>query len=197
MEFIVGQDHSLNPSVLYADIVLPATTFWERNDIHTPWAGAGHYAIFMRKAIEPMYECRNDIDIFADLAARVGIEGYNDKTELEWLRELTEGNIDDFDAFMREGVARLPAPEDAIAFAKEIRDPENTSSPRRPAKSNSIRRTCRTTLIPTALERFRRSPSGFPMPRPTRSSTAPPQLQVAGADPFNPREPEEAWQGRS
>ena len=125
VEFIVGQDHSLNPSVLYADIVLPATTFWERNDIHTPWAGAGHYAIFMRKAIEPMYECRNDIDIFADLAARVGIEGYNDKTELEWLRELTEGNIDDFDAFMREGVARLPAPEDAVAFAKEIRDPEN------------------------------------------------------------------------
>lgn len=125
VEFIVGQDHFLNPSILYADIVLPATTFWERNDIHTPWAGAGHYAIFMRQAIEPMYECRNDIDIFADLAERVGIEGYNDKTEMEWLRELTEGNIDDFEAFMREGVARFPAPEDAVAFAKEIRDPEN------------------------------------------------------------------------
>jgi anaerobic dimethyl sulfoxide reductase subunit A len=124
VEFIVGQDHFLTPSVRYADIVLPATTFWERNDVHTPWAGAGHYAIFMRQAIQPMYECRDDIDIFADLAERVGIEGYNEKSELEWLRELTAGSIDDFDAFMREGVARFPAPEDAVAFAKEIRDPE-------------------------------------------------------------------------
>ena len=41
-------------------------SFWERNDVHTPWAGAGHYAIYMRKAIEPMYQCRHDIDIFAD-----------------------------------------------------------------------------------------------------------------------------------
>ena len=35
--------------------------------------------------------------------------------------------------------------------------------------------------IPMALERSRRSPSGYPMPRPPRSSPAPPQLQVAGA----------------
>ena len=69
-----------------ADIVLPATTFWERNDVHTPWAGAGHYAIYMRQAIEPMYECRNDIDIFDDLSRRVGINGYNDKSETEWLQ---------------------------------------------------------------------------------------------------------------
>ena len=62
------QDHFLTPTARYADIVLPATTFWERNDVHTPWAGAGHYAIFMQQAIQPMYECRNDIDIFADLA---------------------------------------------------------------------------------------------------------------------------------
>ena len=70
VEYLVAQDHFLTPTARYADIVLPATTFWERNDVHTPWAGAGHYAIYMRQAIEPMYECRNDIDIFADLAAR-------------------------------------------------------------------------------------------------------------------------------
>ena len=57
-----------------ADVVLPATTFWERNGGHTPWAGAGHYAIFMQQAIAPVAECRNDIDIFANLARRVGIE---------------------------------------------------------------------------------------------------------------------------
>ena len=51
VEFIVVQDHFLTPTARYADIVLPATTFWERNDVHTPWAGAGHYAIFMKQAI--------------------------------------------------------------------------------------------------------------------------------------------------
>jgi anaerobic dimethyl sulfoxide reductase subunit A len=124
VEFFVAQDHFLTPTARYADVVLPATTFWERNDIHTPWAGAGHYAIFMKQAIAPMYECRNDMDIFADLARRVGIAGYNDKTEAEWLRELTRGGIDDFEAFAARGLARLPAPEDAVAFARQIRDPE-------------------------------------------------------------------------
>jgi anaerobic dimethyl sulfoxide reductase subunit A len=125
VEFFVAQDHFLTPTARYADIVLPATTFWERNDVHTPWAGAGHYAIFMQQAIPPMYECRNDIDIFADLARRVGIEGYNDKTEDQWLRELTRDAIDDFDAFAKQGLARLPAPDDAVAFAREIRDPDH------------------------------------------------------------------------
>ena len=125
VEFIVAQDHFLTPTVRYADIVLPATTAWERNDVHRPWSGAGHYAIFMRQAIPPMYECRHDIDIFADLALRVGIEGYNDKSELDWLRDFTRESVGEFEAFMDKGVARLPVPEDAVAFAREIRDPEN------------------------------------------------------------------------
>jgi DmsA/YnfE family anaerobic dimethyl sulfoxide reductase A subunit len=125
VELFVVQDHFLTPTAQYADIVLPATTFWERNDVHTPWAGAGHYAIYMKQAIEPMHECRNDLDIFADLARRVGLQGYNDKTESEWLRELTRDAVDDFEAFAARGLARLPAPEDAMAFAREIRDPEH------------------------------------------------------------------------
>jgi len=37
--------------------------------VHTPWAGAGYYAIFMKQAIAPMYQCRNDLDIFAEIAS--------------------------------------------------------------------------------------------------------------------------------
>jgi len=124
VEFIVAQEHFLTATARHADIVLPATTFWERNDVHTPWAGAGHYAIYMRRAIAPMYECRNDIDIFADLAHRVGISGYNDKTEEAWLRELTASAVDDFESFAGQGVARFAPPQDAVAFAAQIRDPE-------------------------------------------------------------------------
>ena len=124
LEFMVVHEHFITPTARYADIVLPATTFWERNDMHTPWAGGGHYAIFMHKAVEPAGECRNDIDICADLARRLGIQGYNDKTEDEWLRHLSADAIDDFDTFREKGLARMPAPEDAVAFAREIRDPE-------------------------------------------------------------------------
>jgi anaerobic dimethyl sulfoxide reductase subunit A len=129
VEFIVGQDHFLTPTVRYADIVLPATTFWERNDVHVPWAGAGHYAIYMRQAIEPMYECRNDIDIFDELSRRIGINGYNTKTEAQWLRDLTTPAIDDFDTFAEQGVARFPAPADAVAFARQIREGERFNTP--------------------------------------------------------------------
>jgi anaerobic dimethyl sulfoxide reductase subunit A len=122
VEFIVGQDHFLTPTVRHADIVLPATTFWERNDVHVPWAGAGHYAIYMRQAIEPMDACRNDIDIFSDLALRLGIDGYNTRSENAWLRDLTKDVVDDFDAFAEQGVARFPPPADAVAFSAQIRD---------------------------------------------------------------------------
>ncbi len=124
VEFIVVHDHFLTPTARYADVVLPATTFLERNDMHVPWSGAGHYVFFMRQAIAPVGGCRDDIDICADLARRLGIEGYNDRTEEEWLREFCKGTeIDDFEAFRRHGLARLPAPEDAVAFAREVRDP--------------------------------------------------------------------------
>jgi anaerobic dimethyl sulfoxide reductase subunit A len=129
VEFIVAQDHFLTPTARLADIILPATTFWERNDVHTPWAGAGHYAIYMRQAIAPMYQCRNDIDIFDDLSRRVGINGYNGKSESQWLRELTADAVDDFETFAEQGVARFPPPRDAVAFARQIRDQQKFSTP--------------------------------------------------------------------
>ena len=124
VEFIVAQDHFLTLTARHADIVLPATTFWERNDVHTPWSGAGHYAIYMRQAIAPMHECRNDMDVFTELARRVGINGYNDKSEEDWLRDLTGDAVDDFASFTAQGVARFPKPEDGVAFARHIREPE-------------------------------------------------------------------------
>ena len=125
VEFIVVQDHFETPLGRYADILLPATTSWERNDMQVPWSGAGHYTLFMRQAIAPVGECRNDIDILADLAQRLGIEGFNDKTDVQWLQEFCAGtDIDDFEAFRAGGLARQPAPDDLVAFAQEVRDPE-------------------------------------------------------------------------
>ncbi len=161
VELIVAQDHFLTPTARHADIVLPATTFWERNDVHTPWAGAGHYAIYMKQAIEPMYECRNDMAIFADLAARLGINDYDDRTEEQWLRELTKGAVDDFEAFRENGVARFAAPEGRGGLRRSRSAiPTTTSSRRRRARSRSTRWRWPPSPIPTAWARCRRSRPG-------------------------------------
>ena len=81
----------------------------------------------MKQAIQPMYECRDDRTIFADLAARLGINDYDDKTEEQWLRDLTKDAVDDFEAFeafKEAGVARFAPPKDAVAFAAQILDPD-------------------------------------------------------------------------
>ena len=162
LEFMVVHDHFLTPTAKYADILLPATTFWERNDVHTPWAGAGHYAIFMKQAIAPMGECRNDLDICTDLATRLGIRGYNDRTEEEWLRELTRDAIGDFEAFREHGLARMPAPEDAVAFAREIRDPQGHPFSTPSGKIEIYSMTLAARPDPYGLGPIPRSRRGFP-----------------------------------
>ena len=140
LEFMVVHDHFVTPTARYADIVLPATTFWERNDVHTPWAGAGHYAIFMQQAIAPMGECRNDIDICADLAGRLGIEGYNDKTEDEWLRELTKRRHRRLRHLPRAGAwPACPRPRTRSPSPGRSATPSATRSRRRRARSRSTR----------------------------------------------------------
>jgi anaerobic dimethyl sulfoxide reductase subunit A len=130
LEFIVVQDHFVTPTARFADVLLPAATGFERNDIHVPWSHAGHYALFMQKAIEPMGECRTVFDICTDLARRLGVEGYDEKTEDEWLRDfVAQSEVPDYDEFKATGVARLPAPESAVAYAKQIADPDNHPFP--------------------------------------------------------------------
>lgn len=126
LESVVVHEQFMTPLARHADVLLPATTGFERNDVHVPWTHAGHYAIYMQKAIEPMGECRDDLAICAALAERLGIEGYNPKTEDEWLREIVaQSEVDDYDEFRAKGVARLPVPEHKIAFAGQILDPEH------------------------------------------------------------------------
>ena len=74
----------------HADIVLPATTSLERNDIGG--ARRDKFIIAMQQAIEPVGEARNDFDIFSDLAQRLGVaEAYTQgRDEMAWLRHLYE-----------------------------------------------------------------------------------------------------------
>ncbi|MBI2918266.1 MAG: molybdopterin-dependent oxidoreductase [Chloroflexi bacterium] len=128
-ETIVVHEQFLTPTARYADIVLPITTHLEREDIATIWH-MGHWAIYMNQAIEPMYECRSDLAIFTELAKRLGISGFNDRTDREWLRAFAaEGGIPDFDQLRARGVYHFPQSQPHIAFRKQIADPEHHPFP--------------------------------------------------------------------
>ncbi|MBI2533784.1 MAG: molybdopterin-dependent oxidoreductase [Deltaproteobacteria bacterium] len=121
LDFIAVHEQFMTPTALYADILLPVTTFFEREDIClTPT-----YAIYMNQAIEPLYECKSDLEILTDLAHRLGIEGYNDKSDEEWLRSFVPASaIPDFEAFKAKGIHHFRAGRPRVAFEAQVREPD-------------------------------------------------------------------------
>ncbi|MDP1634413.1 MAG: molybdopterin-dependent oxidoreductase, partial [Gallionellaceae bacterium] len=70
LEFIVCQDATITPSGLWADVLLPIATHFERHGVALPWY-KGHYYIHRPKAIEPLGESKNDFQVFTELAWRL------------------------------------------------------------------------------------------------------------------------------
>ncbi len=56
----------------FADLVQPATTSYERNDIENVGDYAAKALFAMKKLIEPMFEARKDLDVVADASDRLG-----------------------------------------------------------------------------------------------------------------------------
>lgn len=116
---VVVQDPMWTASAMRADIVLPASSSLERNDIAA--SRRSEYVVAMQKAVEPLGEARSDYDIFAGLAERLGVaDAFTEgRDEMGWLRHLYEDtradslarfghHLPDFDTFWKHGHARVP-----------------------------------------------------------------------------------------
>jgi len=70
--FTVVHEQFLTDTTDYADIVLPATTFFEHKDLQDAY---GHYFLqISNQAIEPLGDCKSNVDLFRALAQRMGFE---------------------------------------------------------------------------------------------------------------------------
>jgi len=68
--FVCVHEQFMTETALMADIVLPATTFLEHDDIYT--AGGHSHLQIAPKVIEPIGEARSNHDVLAELAPRLG-----------------------------------------------------------------------------------------------------------------------------
>jgi len=124
LEFVVVQEQFMTPTAKFADILLPTNTYMERNDLT---AGMGFFLGYMNKAIDSVGESKPHFEIATELAVRLGISEFSDKTGEEWLREIVTGSeaIPDYDTFKKEGIHAVELTRPFVAFEKQINDPEN------------------------------------------------------------------------
>lgn len=129
LEFVVNQDCWWCTETRMADIILPACTNLERNDIaefsNCGWmnpdtfCGCNHRIIvYQQKCIEPVGESRSDYQIFSDLAERMGIkEEYTEnRSEEDWIKKMFDWSdlpkYISYSKFKKKGYFLVPLPKE-------------------------------------------------------------------------------------
>jgi molybdopterin guanine dinucleotide-containing S/N-oxide reductase-like protein len=129
LEFVVNQDIWYNSETRMADVILPACTNFERDDLGEFAACGGYttnshsgnnYRVIVRekKCIEPLWESKSDYQILADLSERLGIhDEFTDggKTEIDWCKSFYAcsdlAKTLDWEAFDEKGYHIINAPD--------------------------------------------------------------------------------------
>ncbi len=131
LDCVVNQAIWFEGESQYADIILPACTNFERDDI-SAWASAGGYGhhcysqlnhriiMMQHKCIEPMGESKSDYQIFLELAKKMDLASVFSEgmTEIDWCRRIYEGSdaIDlmSWTEFLKKGYLVVPAEKPAL-----------------------------------------------------------------------------------
>ncbi|HWQ58334.1 MAG TPA: molybdopterin-dependent oxidoreductase [Clostridia bacterium] len=101
-ELIVVSDLFMTPSAKFADILLPAPSFFEMDNLVNPWS-ADDYLLWNNAAIEPLFGCRFEYEWLRLVAQKLGLEEKftEGKPDLRaWIEEAYEA--------MRKQYAELP-----------------------------------------------------------------------------------------
>ena len=130
-ETVVVHEPWWTATARHADIVLPATTPLERNDI----GGSSNdpFLFAMHRAIAPVAQARDDFAIFGALAERLGVrDDYDERLDEDgWLRRIYATAAErlaargvatpSFEAFWSQGFIQVPEPPPARAPLADFR----------------------------------------------------------------------------
>jgi len=101
LDLLVAIDTNYSATAWYADVVLPESTYLERDDIIGMQRGAKPTLVMRRKAINPIYDTKGKWEIFTGLAKACGTGEYMPYETIEdiWNYQLegTGIKIEDFD----------------------------------------------------------------------------------------------------
>lgn len=136
-EMIVCSDIFMTPSARYADILLPATSVFEGENMIGSWAGSNYY-LKHNQAIRPFFQCRFEWDWLKEVAEKLGLYDafIDEKPEVsDWLRvnydyiRSKEPELPDYETFSKAGGWQFRAPVKCVAYEQEIKDPVNHPFP--------------------------------------------------------------------
>jgi biotin/methionine sulfoxide reductase len=122
---VIVHDPWWTATARHADIVLPATTSCERNDIGA--TARDGYIVAMKRAIDPVGEARDDFAIFSALADRMGcgMAVHEGRSEMEFLRFIYErARVEGwpaFDEFWERGILELPSTGKSYVLMQDFR----------------------------------------------------------------------------
>ena len=104
MEFTVVSDIFMTPTAQLSDLVLPAATWLEQDDVvyfHKIWC------VLARKKVARFAEARDDRDVIFDLAHRLGLhEAFPWKSSREYLGWVLEDTGLNFEQFCERGILK-------------------------------------------------------------------------------------------
>jgi anaerobic selenocysteine-containing dehydrogenase len=167
--FTVVHEQFLTDTTDYADIVLPATTFFEHKDMQT---GYGHYYLQMSdQAIEPLGECRSNVDLFRSLADRMGFE---DACFRESVEEMMDSVLDSTNPWL-EGIDRARLEREGHVRLNFEAESRTLAAPASPKTAAPTQASSTTPFLPFANGNFA-TPSG-------KAELYSESLNAAGLDP--------------
>ncbi len=123
LDFAVCHEMFLTPTARHCDVVLPAASPLEKEDIGIPWCG--NWVAYKRAACPLRGSARTDYDILSDLAHRMGFgEAFTGgRSERDWLDAfLEDSDVPDPDALRETGIYLAPDQE-RTGLAEFAEDP--------------------------------------------------------------------------
>lgn len=137
-ETIIVHEQFWTATAKRADIVLPATTSLERNDIGG--SSRDPHVFYMPQLIDPVGQARNDFDIFRELSTHLGceVDFTESRNEQAWLKHLWSETVSkaqamgleapSFEQMQAENVWQVPKPKKPEIYLSAFREAPNSDA---------------------------------------------------------------------